>query len=354
MKDKCLIISLKYHAGHWSHVVATYSLFNDLGYDSYLLVNTQFVLNKDSYKFRIKNSLSFLDYKSYKIVIVLFPDVRNTWELCKFRVFGRAKIVYLFHEPIDSYLSFYNSGFTQMQLVKLFFVNQFNKFTSFISTIVLLPSNTSFLIYSNCYKYLNSNFFLVPLLFDDEIESSDLNTSNKKFISYIGTVASDHAFNKFYNFIKYAIKNHLFQDNIFLIATSNILSPEVRNDLLTLREQVNLKIIDGNWLSNEEINYYFCCSAVVWNAYDRSTQSGVLPKSFMFATPVLGNKLIPNEFIIQKSNGIYLDDNSDFNEISRALSDILNNLDYYSENSRETFLAKYYYKNYISIFNKIL
>jgi glycosyltransferase involved in cell wall biosynthesis len=354
MKDKCLVISLKYHAGHWSHIVATYSLFNDLGYDAYLFVNKQFLLNKERNEFNICNRISYLDYTRYKVVVVLFPDVRNTWKLCKFKFLGNAKLIYLFHEPIDNYVSFYNSGFTLVQLVKLFFVNQFNKFTSLISSIILLPSKTSFSIYSRYYIYLNRNFFLVPLLFDDELKSSDLITSDKKFISYIGTIASDHAFSKFCNFINYAIKNYLFQDKIFLIATSNTLNPNVKNELLTLRNNGNLKIIDGNWLSNKEINYYFNCSAVVWNAYDRSTQSGILAKSFMFATPVLGNKLIPNEFIIQNSNGIYLDDNSDSNEISSALSEILNNLDFYSKNSRETFLSNYYYKNYISIFHIIL
>jgi glycosyltransferase involved in cell wall biosynthesis len=354
MKDSCLIISQKYHMGHWSHIIAVYSLFNDLGYDSYLYVNPKFLLNTESKNFRTSNGFTFSDYQQYKVIVVLFPDVKNTLELLKFKFFGKAKLIYLWHEPIDSYLSFHIAGFTKHQLVRLFFVNQFNKLTAFISSVVLLPSCASYLIYKQYYKYVNYNFFLVPLLFDDEFKSSDLINSNKKYISYIGTIASDHAFNKFCNFINYAIKNHLFQDNIFLIATSNVLSPEVKNDLLTLREQVNLKIIDGNWLSNKEINHFFECSVVVWNAYDRSTQSGILPKAFMFGTPVLGNSLIPNEYIIQNHNGIYLNDNADVAEIAITVEKINDNIVNFSKNSRDTFLNKFYYKNYISELDRIL
>ena len=169
MKNKCLIISLKYHAGHWSHIVATYRLFNDLGYDSYLHINTNFLSNVEDCDFNTCNKIGFGDYNRYKLVVVLFPSLKNTWELLKSRIFGSTKLVYLFHEPIGSYLSFYQSGFTKNQLIKLFFVNQFNKFTSYISTIILLPSNKSFLIFKNNYRYLNRNYFLVPLLFDDEI-----------------------------------------------------------------------------------------------------------------------------------------------------------------------------------------
>ena len=354
MKDKCLIVSLKYHAGHWSHIVATYSLFNELGYDTYLHVNREFVSSKVGDEFRICNNLTLSDYKRYKTVIVLFPNVKNTWEICKLKIFGNVKILYLFHEPVDNYISFYRSGFTLLQLIKLFFINQFNKFTAYISTIILLPSNTSFLTYSRDYKYLNRNFYLVPLLFVDEFITSDNYISEKKYISYIGTIANDHAFTKFCKFVIYAIEKKMFQDKIFLIATSSKLNDNIKNELLNLGSNLNLKIIEGNWLTNQEINGFFKTSIVVWNAYDRSTQSGVLPKAFMFSTPVLANSLIHNEYVVQNHNGIYLKDNSDISEISLSVQNIIDNIANYSNNSRITFLNKFYYKNYISEFTKIL
>lgn len=354
MKEKCLIISRKFHGGHWSHISAMYSLFNDLGYDTYLYVNEQFLNNEEEFVVKSRKKLNLSDYREFKLVVVLFPDFANSWNLIKFKFWGTAKLIYLFHEPIDNYSSFRLSGFSRKQIVRLFFINQFNKLTSLISTYILLPSNKSFITYRRSYEYLNNRYFLIPLLFDDEGKLCSVNSADRKFISYIGTIASDHAFEKFCTFVIYAIKNKLFQDKIFLIATSNTLDPLIKKELLISGSIVNLKIVDGAWLSNKEINYYFSKSAIVWNAYDRSNQSGVLAKSFMFGAPILGNKMIPNEFIIHKSNGIYLDNNTDLEEISAAVFDILKDLDSYSTNSRETFMNNYFYKKYISFFELIL
>ena len=81
MKNKCLIISLKYHAGHRSHIVATYRLFNDLGYDSYLHINTNFLSNVEDCDFNTCNKIGFGDYNRYKLVVVLFPSFKNNCEL---------------------------------------------------------------------------------------------------------------------------------------------------------------------------------------------------------------------------------------------------------------------------------
>ena len=180
MNRKCLIISLKYHAGHWSHIVATYSLFEDLGYDSCILVNEQFVTDKLKSDYRVCENLNFVDYRLYDIVIVLFPYFKNTLQLLKFKLLGRARLIYFFHEPISSYRLFYNSGFSIVQLLRLFLINQFNKLTTCIVTTIILPSETSFLIYKRNYKYLNGNYFQVPLLFDDEFKGMKLKIAEKK------------------------------------------------------------------------------------------------------------------------------------------------------------------------------
>jgi hypothetical protein len=353
-RKKCLIISLKYHAGHWSHVVATYSLFTDLGYDTYLFVNEQFFTDKFKTDYRVCEKLKLIDYRIFDTVIVLFPHLKNTRQFLRFKLLGRARLIYFFHEPISSYRSFYNSGFSIGQILRLFFVNQFNKLTTFIATVIILPSETSFLTYKRDYEYLNVNYFKAPLLFDDEFKGTELNISEKKYISYIGTIASDHAFINFCEFVIYAINNELFRNMEFLIATNSLVDAELKKVLLSLGADVNIKIIDGSWLSDDEINYFYRTSAVVWNAYDRSNQSGVLAKSFMFATPVLGNNLIPNEFIIQNANGVYLKNNSDLYEMSTAIFHILNNLDSYALRSRETFIKNFYYKNQVDFFRNIV
>ena len=113
-------------------------------------------------------------------------------------------------------------------------------------------------------------------------------------------------------------------------------------------------IVEGKWLSNQEINNYYDKSLLIWNSYDRSTQSGVLPKSFMFSTPVLGNNLIPNEYIVHKKNGFYLNDNSDFAEITDAIKYISKNIEDLSMCSRNTFLKFFYYKSFKNKFKKLI
>ena len=139
-----------------------------------------------------------------------------------------------------------------------------------------------------------------------------------------------------------------------MIGTSSSINLELRNKLKFFQESNRLVIHDGNWLSNEEINIFFKDSIIVWNAYDRSTQSGILPKAFMFSTPVLGNSRIPNEFLIDYFNGIYLKDNTDNLEIVDAISVIIKNFEIFSLNSRHTFINKFHYGNYKFDFNKII
>jgi hypothetical protein len=283
----------------------------------------------------------------------MFPNIRNVLEILKFRFLGKNKILYFFHEPVGSYLDFYNSGFTILQLFKLLFINFVNIATISLCSHVILPSQNALSIYKNKYRFYNKKYSLIHLFFKDENIIS-LNDNNKKYISYIGTIASDHAFNKFCNFIDYALQNVLFKNFIFLIATGSILPDEAKNKFDKYKSNKQLLIFNGSWLSNDEINNFYCKSVLIWNAYDRSTQSGVLPKAFMFSTPVLGNDLSKNEYIIQNYNGIYLKDNSDLTEISNSIQIIIDNIEFYSRNSRDTFLTKFYYKNYISEFKNIL
>jgi hypothetical protein len=351
---KACIVSLKYHPGHFSHLTANYLLFKELGIDSLLLINEEFKKLDLENSLNIINQITLSQYCNYKVVIIWFPNLRNIIELLKFKIFGKANIVYVFHEPINSYLDFYKSGFNCFKILTLFFVNAINIFTILFCSHIILPSKKALDIYQKKYKFWNTRFSMIPLLFDDENKNPNSNLTNKIYISYIGTIASDHAFNKFCNYIIFAIENNLFKQYSFLIATGSTINSEIKKKLLRFQNSGRLLISDGNWLSNVDINKYFNLSALIWNAYDRSNQSGILPKAFMFCTPVLGNAMIPNEYIIHRHNGFYLKDNSSTLEITNAINEITENLENYSKKSRETFLSTFYYQNYKKEFTKII
>ena len=327
MSKKALIVSLKYHPGHYSHLIAYYLLLKEVGYESTLYVNKNFAKLDVDDAFNKLYKMTWLSYQKFDCVVFLFPSIKNILEIIKFRVFGSATIFYLFHEPIISYKEFYQSGFTGLSLAKLFFIDGVNKLSVTLSNSVILCSLKAFAIYETKYNLLNSHKLHIPLIFDDENQSKISINNERIYISYIGTLATDHAFDKFINYVEHAVSNDEFMNYKFLIATSSRLDKKLMRRLKSGDIRDRLVIVDGKWLSNQEINSFYSKSLVVWNAYDRSTQSGVLPKSFMFGTPVLGNYSLPNEYLRQYKNGIYLNDNSDYVEISEAIEYISTNIE---------------------------
>jgi len=354
MNINAIIISLKYHPGHYSHIKAFFALFHDIGVSCQLVVNNNYRKLDSTISNSSLNELLIRRDKKFDYALFLFPHIRNIFEILKIKLFSKSKIIYVFHEPISSYNEFYKSGFSFWGIIKLFVINLVNVITVVLSYKIILPSSKALKIYKEKYKFWNKNFISLPLLFEDENMYSSSNTDSKKYISYIGTIACDHAFDKFCSFIENTLNNGGLDDLIFLIATGSNLPYNIKSKFERYQSSHRLVIVEGSWLSIEDINKYFNESLVVWNAYDRSTQSGVLPKAFMFNTPVLGNAQISNEYIIQDYNGIYLKDNTDFAEISCAVRKISENRDFFCENSRNTFLSIFFYKKYINEFSNIL
>lgn len=352
--SKIAIISLKYHPGHYSHLIASYQLLESCGFNCVLYVNKKFNSLDSSNYFNKVNKIQINEYKDYKFAIFWFPSIRNIFDILKFKLLGKTKIVYVFHEPIDSYSDFYNSGFNFIKICKLFLIDIFNKITLLFSNHIILPSQKALKVYKKKYTRFNKYYSTISLLFDDHNILPNFNLNSRKYISFIGTTATDHGFIKFCNFIEFALKFDLFPKYTFLIATGSKISIELKAKFAKIGKPNRIKILEGTWLTNNQIYYFYNCSVVVWNAYDRSSQSGVLPMSFMFCTPVLGNLVISNEYIVDGSNGIYLQNNNNISEIIFSIEKIIKNFESYSKNSRDTFLNKFYFKNHTKEFLKIL
>jgi glycosyltransferase involved in cell wall biosynthesis len=100
----------------------------------------------------------------------------------------------------------------------------------------------------------------------------------------------------------------------------------------------------GRALTNAEINKYYAKSTVVWNAYKRSMQSGVLAKAYMFGTPVVVSILNKSEYFLDRENGVLVSGKYDFTEIQDAIGDIILRFEEYSSQCRRRFLDVFYYK----------
>jgi glycosyltransferase involved in cell wall biosynthesis len=126
------------------------------------------------------------------------------------------------------------------------------------------------------------------------------------------------------------------------------------NDPLFSRNSAKIEILCGKPLGNADINLCYAKSICVWNLYRTSTQSGVLPKAFMFGTPVIASKIgsFP-EFIQEGVNGRFASAR-DHEGTWTAFEEIRSNLGMYAANSRKTFLETFYYRPHLGELGRLL
>ena len=349
-----LVVSLKFNPGHFSHLIANYNLFLDHGFKPYLYVNKSFNKMDEFHKYEIINSFKRVkDLKTIEAAVFWFPSFFNIIEIIRLRVLYKSKIVYIFHEPFDSIKNYYSSGFSFKKICKIFLVNLVNIIVIILAHTIILPSSKAFNLYKKKYAFLNKNFSLIPLIFDDE--AGPLLIENKKrYISYIGTIAADHAFDCYIYFVESCMENNWFPDVSFLIATKDEIPADERKIINPYLDNGRIVIAEGHTMSNREINSYYGDSLIVWNAYHRSMQSGVLPKAYMFGAAVIGTCYCNNEFIENHITGVLVNDNKNIVEIKSAVIEILGKRELFFKNCRNKFLENFYYKKRVKDFISFL
>lgn len=334
---KALIISLNFHPGHVSHMVASYKQCEELGYQSIFYVDYEFE-NYLPHECRMlingRHSCPVTD-----IAIFLFPSQKNLPLIWKMKRKG-VRVVYIFHEPLSPMSDYRKAGFSYKYLAKLWVINRISQLTVKWSDLILLPSRKAVDFYEKNPLYRNRNYHYLPLMYDDEkLERHDF--IPRTYFSYIGTVAADHSFDEFLNFVEWAIKENKMPELRFLIATkSSFTVPDI------LKDSQRITIQQGRPLTDEEINAYYASTIVVWNAYARTTQSGVLAKSFMFGTPALVLHKNCNEFAQDGIEIKAIEDNTNKDEIAAAIEEVKKNFLFYSSNCRKRFMESFYYRQY--------
>ena len=342
---KAIVVSLNFHPGHVSHMVASYKQLEELGFESEYCVSEGFLpYLPDNSRVRIygKDKLQKVD-----VAIFVFPSQKNLLLIRQLKKQG-TKIIYIFHEPLAPMKEYRKAGFSYTYLAKLWVINQISRLTVKWSDVVLLPSKKAVEFYEANPIYTNENVHYLPLLYDDE-RTSQLKEKQREYFSYIGTVAADHSFKEYLLFVEWALKENRLQELKFLIATKSEFDvPE------TLEESPRVEIRKGKPLSNEEINEAYASTYVVWNAYARTTQSGVLAKSFMFGTPAVVLKKNLSEFTTDGQEVVAINDNTSFEEVERATSKIVSGFGHYSTAARKRFEETFYYRKYNSKIRELL
>ena len=345
-KEVAFIISLNFNPGHVSHMMASYKQCEELGYISYYYVVKEFM------NFLPKGPRTLVygqdTIKSCDLAIFLFPARANLKLIWQLKHRNDSKIVYIFHEPLAPMRVYREAGFSYKYLAKLWLINHISALTVKWSDVILLPSKKAVKFYEQNKRYKNKNYHYLPLLFDDE-NIEEYAKIERKYFSYIGTVAADHSFNEFLQFVEKAVSDGDMPNIKFLIATkSEFEVPKA------LKESPRVVIRKGKPLSNDEINEAYVSTFVVWNAYARTTQSGVLAKSFMFGTPAVVLKENLNEFMEDGKTVKAIEDNKSFEEIEKAVSAITSSFESFSSAARKRFEDTFYYLKYNEKMKNIL
>lgn len=349
MIERILVASLHFSPGHLSHILALKRLLLELKYDVDILLDCEYkCILRDS-----KEENVFYDRKSlaseYKYVFLQNPSPKN-FEFTQFsRAFLKSRVFYIYHEPWDSISNYLREGIKQT--IKMFIVHCINSKTVKAVDRVLVPSENAKRLYLRYDKKYNTNMAILPLLFEDETEQFPIDINEKVCFSYIGHAVKGHAFQEYLNFAKYMISQEKKMNTKFLITTRTDLSRTIRKNRW-MNEAISNCIIEcnhGKALTNEEINESYLRSYCVWNVYKRSTQSGVIPKSFMFGTPVVATKNEANgQLVIPGVSGEFVESGVNVEEIRTTVNKIRNNLQPYIQGSRKVFSDFFYFKNKVS------
>lgn len=343
---KALIISLSPNIGHLSHVIAYYNLFEELGYKSaiYVLPGAINYLPKE-----VDAVTSIRSMNDYDVALMYSPCFKNIQEALRIKLKSKCKLIYVYHEPLGTKQSFRDAGFSWLKTQIIFLKDKVNCLLIKMADHIILSSKKALEHYENgAYKKINQNYTCISLIFTDE-NNSKFQGLSRLYFSYIGTVAADHSFNEFLQFVEWAVKENKLTKLQFLIATkSEFEVPQ------TLVNSPSVVIQKGRPLSDEEINAYYASTLVVWNAYARTTQSGVLAKSFMFGTPAIVLKRNLSEFTKDGQEVVAIDDNTSFEEIGKAILEIIGDFNHYSTSARKRFEDTFYYRKYNEKFKEIL
>lgn len=346
---KAILVSRRFHPGHISHIEANSKLLRANGCDVRFSLHERFFTFPGSSFKKWKAGISdYLQLRAGDLLVVWFPSLSGLANMLLVRLINSATVVYIYHEPYTSFASYREGGFSSMKALKVTAISVVNSLLCLMSHKIILPSARAYQALpaasTNPLRYAKIN-----LLFSDEA-CSDHNHYPRSFISYIGTIAEDHAFEEFVRLMQSSIPDRSLLSYKFLIATSSVIPPNLSAAIEYAISSGRLMIHSGSHMTNNQINAFYAQSFVVWNAYRRSMQSGVLPKAYMFGTPVLVSTCNESEYFKDGIHGTLISDRYAAEDFQQAISRLERSWTEISKNCRNYYLQNFDYRALSSLF----
>jgi glycosyltransferase involved in cell wall biosynthesis len=251
-----------------------------------------------------------------------------------------CKFIYHVHEP---YVEDKNAhgGFSQYWLYLFeYFQGKLLKDTA----VAIVSSNEALRLLDLKYPKLSGKKMLVPLMYED-LGGMSLDSQKREYVTFIGPLLPAKNPEKFLEIIDYSKGRNL---NLkFLLISRH----KVRDERFL--KEVDLKIVDGERISDEEYGNLIGRSYAVLVPYKRETQSSVILVSYMYGTPVISSTIggLP-EFVIPMKTGYLLDSNASAEEWINIISKVQKNIRELSENCRKYFIMNFsgeHWKEYLGV-----
>ena len=346
---KVAVISLKFSPGHIAHLRAYRELFADLTdqvelfltpeYEGFIGKEKGITYTKDIQ--RIVNSQTDL-------VFIYNISIANI-ELAKACKKAGIRTIYVLHEPRGNVKELLAEG---KDIIKTIGANFLSSQICRKVDKVLLASETGKTNYERYMRSCNRNYDVFPLIFLDEYESKKKFT--REYFSFIGGFTDVHGCNEFLRFMEYGLSETT--ELRFLIATKTDVTEYLKKDIFQKSiSNGRLVVQTGRPMSSEEINGFYRQSICVWNAYNRSTQSGVLANALMQGTPVIVNRNgAAKEIMEDRYAGCFITIPPDNSQIMDIYLYIVKHLEEMEFNARQLFLDKYYFKSFTELAKKVI
>jgi hypothetical protein len=346
---KAILASKRFNPGHISHIDANAKLLEEQGFDVRFSVHHRFLtFPGGSFNHRTADASDYLNLRAGDLFIVWFPSLSVLLAILFVRVLSCATVVYVHHEPYTSFASYRKAGFSRIKALKVTAISCVNWLISSLSHKIILPSTRAYNALPAA-KANKSRYAKINLLFSDESSPAQLKKP-RDFIAYIGTIAEDHAFEEFVRLMHACICNQTLAPYRFLIATRSSIPERLSAMIDHGISSGRLVVQSGSPMTNDQINDFYAISFVVWNAYKRSMQSGVLPKAYMFGTPVMMSTSNQSEYFEEDVHGALISDQYSTVEFEDAILKMQPIWHTLSENCRDFFLHNFDHRALSSTF----
>lgn len=316
---KAILVSKRFNPGHISHMEANCKLLEEQGFDVRYSVNERFLSFPDcGMQGKASGFADWIALRRGDLFIVWYASVSVVFNLLFVRLFSRATTVYIYHEPYTSFSSYRAAGFSWLKTVRVTAISMVSRVICALSDKIILPSERAFQAMPAAQRQPH-RYAKINLMFGDESGPKTQGLA-REFVSYIGTIAEDHAFDEFVHLMQASVADQALLPLRFLIATRSPVPEKHRAVIDQCVSSGRLVLQAGRPMTNAEINHFYASSFVVWNAYRRSMQSGVLPKAYMFGTPVLVSTSNQSEYFQEGIHGALLSAPYTLQEFQRAIS----------------------------------